>query len=172
MTKIIKRIKTFMEADEWHPEQDQIEGLDRAFTRFASKEGSWNFVVLVDEETKVVTFYSVLDTLTPEDKRLEMAQFITRANFGLRVGKFELDWEDGIVRFQSGLILEDTELTEALIRRHCYNNVNTMTQYFSGIMKVMYGGHTPEEAIQKVEGQEEEVEYVPGKDAATHLYIQ
>ena len=118
MTKIIKRIKTFMEADEWHPEQDQIEGLDRAFTRFASKEGSWNFVVLVDEETKVVTFYSVLDTLTPEDKRLEMAQFITRANFGLRVGKFELDWEDGIVRFQSGLILEDTELTEALIVGH------------------------------------------------------
>ncbi len=101
-----------------------------------------------------------------------MAQFLARANFGLRSGKFELDLDDGTLRFQSGLILEDTELTEALITRHCYNNVNTMSQYFSAIMKVMFGGCTPEEAVSKAEGQEEEVEYVPGKDSVTHLYIQ
>lgn len=172
MSKIIKRIKAFMEVDEWHPEQDRIEGLDRIFTRYVSKEGSWKFVVLVEQEKKVVTFYSVLDTMTPEDRRLDMAQFITRANFGLRIGKFEMDWEEGIVRFQSGVILEDTELTKALIKRHCYNNVNTMTQYFSGIMKVIFGGNTPEEAIQNAEEQEDDMEYVPGKDTATHLYIQ
>ncbi len=36
----------------------------------------------------------------PEEKRLAIAEFVARANDGLRIGNFELDFGDGEVRYK------------------------------------------------------------------------
>jgi hypothetical protein len=36
----------------------------------------------------------------PEDKRPAVCEFITRANYGLPAGNFEMDWSDGELRYK------------------------------------------------------------------------
>ena len=38
-----------------------------------------------------------------EEVRPAVAEYITRANYGLKIGKFEMDYKDGEVRYQSAL---------------------------------------------------------------------
>ena len=82
---------------------------------------------------------------------MEIAEFITRANYGLVLGAFEMDFSDGEIRYRSGVGVEGEELTHAYIRPIVYANVLTMDKYLSGIMKVIYGDTTPESAVEQVE---------------------
>ncbi|MBP8974021.1 MAG: YbjN domain-containing protein, partial [Anaerolineae bacterium] len=87
--------------------------------------------------------------------RPAVAEFLTRANFGLRIGNFELDYHDGEVRYKTSLDFEDEKLTPALIRNAVYPAVTTMDRYLPGLMKVVYGGRTPYEAIEEIEAESE-----------------
>jgi hypothetical protein len=87
----------------------------------------------------------------PEDKRLIMADFLTRANYGLYIGNFEMDFNDGEVRYKTSIDVEGTELNTALITRVVYDNLAVMDRYLPGIMSVVFGGASPTEAIAQVE---------------------
>jgi hypothetical protein len=93
---------------------------------------------------------------TPDDKMNEVAEFITRANYGMIIGNFELDYSDGEIRYKTSVDVEDIEIGEPLIRHLVYANVLTMDKYFPGLMRVLYAGIDPVNAIEEVEGAEEE----------------
>ena len=79
------------------------------------------------------------------------AEFIARANYGLRIGNFELDFNDGEIRYKSSLDFEGAELTPSLIRNTIYPAVQTLDRYLPGLMKVMYGAATSQDAIAEIE---------------------
>ena len=86
--------------------------------------------------------------------RLAVAEYITRANYGLRIGNFELDFDDGEVRYKSSLDFESVELTPGLIRNTIYPAVQTMDRYLPGVLSVVFGGKSAEEAIAAIEEEE------------------
>lgn len=150
MAELLDTVLGFFERDEWPiwPLEDQT-----AFTtRYAGDNGKLNCLARVREEHHQFIFYSTCPVNTPEDKRAEMAEFVTRANYGLILGNFELDYRDGEVRFKTSIDVEGSDLADPLIRNMVYSNVMTMDRYLPGIMLLMYGGATVEEAIAKVEG--------------------
>lgn len=75
--------------------------------------------VLVDLD--VLLFYALAPFKVPEDARMAVAEFITRANYGMRIGNFELDLRDGEVRYKSSLDFEGATLTPALIQHTIYS---------------------------------------------------
>lgn len=86
----------------------------------------------------------------PEDRRLSIAEFIARANYGLVLGNFELDFIDGELRFKTSIDVDGTELPPELIEPVVYANVLTMDQYMPGIMAVIKAEKTPLEALQMI----------------------
>ena len=63
--------------------------------------------------------YTTLLQAVPEEKRSAVAEFITRANYGLPGGNFEMDWRDGELRYkvfldQMMLIRSDKDAAAAL----------------------------------------------------------
>jgi hypothetical protein len=82
---------------------------------------------------------------------MAVAEFITRANYGLRIGNFELDFDDGEVRYKSSLDFEGLALTPELIRNTIYPAVQTIDRYLPGLMSVFYASKSPAEAIAEVE---------------------
>ena len=84
-----------------------------------------------------------------------VAEFITRANYGLKVGNFEMDMDDGEARFKTSIDVEKSELTRMLVSNLVYINVWTMDRYLPGILSVAYGSETPRQAINKIEGRPE-----------------
>ena len=97
--------------------------------------------------------YTVAPVKVPEEVRSDVAEYLTRANYGLRIGNFELDYRDGEVRYKTSLDFEGAELLPPLIRNTVYPSVNTMDRYMPGLMSVIYGGKTPFEAIEDIEGK-------------------
>jgi hypothetical protein len=106
------------------------------------------------EEFNQFVFYSVCPATAPEDKRLAVSEFLTRANYGLVVGNFELDMEDGEIRYKTSIDTAGTALDEAMVKSAVYMNVWMMDRYLPGIMATIYGGVAPADAIAQVESEQ------------------
>ena len=63
---------------------------------------------------------------------IAIAELLTRANYGIRIGNFERDYSDGEIRDKSSLDFECQSLTPTLIRNSIYPAVQTMDYYLPG----------------------------------------
>ena len=118
---------------------------------FQGDNGQWNCFAQTNEENERFAFYSVCPVTIPEHKRSLMAEFVARANYGLVIGNFELDFEDGEVRYKTSIDVEGDRLTEALVQQLVYANIATMDAYLPGIMRVIYSDVSPAQAVAQIE---------------------
>ncbi len=149
MGAIFDAMVDFFRADNWS--FSQVEGKPVLWMDFAGKNGRWTCFAREDEERQIFLFHSYLPVKAPEDKRPVLADMLTRANYGLYIGNFELDFNDGEVRFKTSLDVENDRLSHALTKGAVYANVSIMDKYLPGIMSVIYGGASPTEAIAQIE---------------------
>jgi hypothetical protein len=66
----------------------------------------------------------------------DIAEALVRANYGLRLGKFELDFADGEVGFQVSQILVDEAVGQDVIDRILGTTVNMLETYLPGLLSV------------------------------------
>jgi hypothetical protein len=153
MEKVFDAIVNFFREDEW--EFSQVEGEAVLQMGFTGDKGNWMCYAQAqeDEETAQFIFYSVCPVKAPENKRVIAAEFLTRANYGLVLGNFELDFADGEIRYKTSIDVKDDRLSSALSKQLVYTNVLMMDKYLPGIMGVIYGDVSPEQAIAQVENQ-------------------
>jgi hypothetical protein len=151
MGAIYDVMEDFFKKDEWPA--TKLENQPAMSMNFQGQNGRWSCYARVEEEKEIVLFYSYCPMKAPEDKRPILGDFLTRANYGLYIGNFEMDYNDGEVRFKTSVDVEGDELSFALMKRLVYDNVGVMDKYLPGVMAVIYGGASPTEAIAKVEGQ-------------------
>lgn len=118
---------------------------------FQGKSGKWTCYARARDEQQQFIFYSVCSVNAPENKRQAIAEFIARANYGMILGNFELDFRDGEIRYKTSIDVGDDKLTYELIRQVVYTNVMMMDKYQPGIMSVIYSDVSPEEAIKQIE---------------------
>lgn len=140
----------FLEDDGWHPQKLDENFLYRSM--FVGENGEVACFAQIRPDLQQFIFYVVLPVRVPEEARAAVGEFLTRANYGLRIGNFEMDFGDGEVRYKSSIDFEGVTLQLPLIRNVIYPAVQTMDRYLPGIMGVIYGGKTPENAIAEVEG--------------------
>ena len=141
----------FLTEDEWYPQRLEERYVYRV--GFSGSNGQLTCFAQVHVELEQFMFYAVAPTKVPEAFRPAVAEFIARANYGMRIGNFEIDFSDGEVRYKSSLDFEDAALTPALIKNAIYPAVRTMDEYTPGIMSVVYGGKSPAQAIIEIEGE-------------------
>lgn len=154
MSTILSQLVRFFEDDGWAFEQ--ISDLPALRTGFAGENGKWTCYAHAREEVHQFVFYSLLPVNTPQDKLDAMAEFMTRANYGMIVGNFELNYEDGEVRYKTSVDIGDGDLSLLLVKQLVYPNVATMDLYLPGLMAVIYSNASAADAIAKVEGRSPE----------------
>ncbi len=150
MTEIFDIVKRFFTDDEWY--FLQMDNQPILQMTFQGKNGKWSCYAQVKEDQQIFFFYSVSPVNIPEEKRTAAAEFITRANYGLKIGNFEMDYSDGELRYKTSLDVENDRLTTALVSNLVYANLWTMDRYLPGILSVVYGDVSPVEAVERVEG--------------------
>jgi hypothetical protein len=149
-TRIYDAINDFFTKDDWN--FDVLEGRPVLRMGFNGDDGQWMCFAQAREEHEQFIFYSVAPVKAPEERRGAMAEFITRANYGMIMGNFEMDFSDGEVRYKTSIDVEGSELTNPLMKQIVYANVLTMDRYLKGIMAVAFGGVDATDAIKTVEG--------------------
>jgi hypothetical protein len=149
MGKIQDAVVEFFKNDEWP--YTPMEGKPVLRTGFNGTNGQWTCYAQERTDQEQMVFYSVFPIKAPPDKLYTVAEFITRANYGMVIGNFEMDFADGEIRYKTSLDVEGETLTAGLIHHVVYANVFTMDKYFPGFMKVIYSGLAPEDAVEEVE---------------------
>ena len=82
-----------------------------------------------------------------KELRSSVAELIARANFGMLDGKFEIDMNDGEVRFHLVHFLGDGELSTRMVERLYRSCVFTLDRYIPAFMQHIHAGYTPEDAV-------------------------
>jgi hypothetical protein len=88
---------------------------------------------------------------------VELAQLLTRLNYDLTIGSFDLDLEEGTLRFRTSLDFEGTEPDPTVIRTLALANVATMDQ-FHGAIAAVIGGASAQVAYEQSRPDEDEDE--------------
>jgi len=139
-----------------HLEQDGVQfrrigGHPAVEMAVAGDNGSYRMVIVVDAERAVVRFLTFVEGKVPEHRRRDVMEFLTRANYGLLLGNFEIDLSDGEVRFKAACETETGALSHAVFQNNLYLSVALMDRYFPGLQRVIQGSSDPAAAIADIE---------------------
>lgn len=152
--RILQSFIDFFTEDDWRFERSDQKPILRL--SFQGRSGhTWSCFAQsrMGENTEQAIFYSVAPIKVPEAKRMAIADFLTRANYGMVMGNFELDFSDGEIRYKTSIDLAGgSPLTMLLTKPLVYTNVLMMDKYLPGVMEVLYAEVSPEQAIRKIEG--------------------
>jgi len=152
---LLSQIINFFTEDDWS--FTKLQGEPALRMAFQGKNGVWTCYAKAREEQQQFLFYSLCPIAPPKEKRSEIAHFLTRANYGMTIGNFELDFNDGEIRYKTSIDVEGDRLSPALIKRIIYINVAMMDEYLPGIKAVIEQGVSPEAAIRAIEQSDDTV---------------
>lgn len=92
----------------------------------------------------------------PEGKRPAVMAYLTRANYRLYLAKFELDMSDGELRTACTVMPEESHLSLGMVRRMRRGAHGAMEIYLPGILSILYGDCTADQAWQALMDREAE----------------
>jgi len=139
----------YLESDGWHPQY--VEEGDFFRMGFRGRNGEFRIVARVRGDFDQLVIYVFAPIAAAEEQRGAVCEFITRANYGMRIGNFELDLSDGEIRYKSSLDFEGVGLAPIMIRNAIYPAAQTMDRYFPGLIAVVAGAKSPHDAVQMIE---------------------
>ena len=123
-----------------------------AFFSIGCDAATYDVVLLVTHDDEVFQVYVVLPVGSGNEKlRPLMAEFVARANHRLALGAFDLDMDDGRVRYHVGHVIGEGGLANETINRLIGASLNTADRYFPALAQVLFAGHTPADAVYLAE---------------------
>jgi hypothetical protein len=117
----------------------EVRGAQVLVSDLSGPLGTWKFYAQVVDDHDLILLYSVSPLRVPAERRIEVSQLLTRANYGLAAGNFELDFDDGEVRYKTVLQVQGDRLDAAVIKRLVRSNGLAMETYLPGIGAVITG---------------------------------
>lgn len=102
-----------------------------------------------------------------------LAEFVCRANYGLKNGNFELDFRDGELRYKCFVDCDDQVPSQSIVRDSIGVPAAMMKRYCAGILNVIFKGMDPEEAVTECENDNHLLrELEEAKRALEHMLLQ
>ena len=80
-------------------------------------------------------------------RRPAAMELLTRINFELALGCFEMNLVDGEIRFRTSVAIPGPDITPGLVEHLLRSNICIVDERYPQIMAVLYAGVTPEEAL-------------------------
>ena len=112
---------------------------------------AYELLFRADDERALLVMYCCIPMRVPSELRPALAETVARANCGLLLGNFELDFTDGELRFKSSVDVEGGALVPAMVHSMIGTSLATCDQYYPALVQVLYAGASPEAAIAAVE---------------------
>lgn len=103
--------------------------------------------IIVDEEQESLLCNTHIKKRIPFTKRLEVCSFMNRVNYELANGNFEMDMDDGEIRFRTFLDLANTIPSQEQLMNLIWNGSQSFDTYYPGVEKILLEEYSAEEAI-------------------------
>jgi hypothetical protein len=125
----------------------RLEGTDILATDWAGENGAWMCYFHAQDRDGQLLIYSVLTEVVPVERRPAIAEFLTRVNYYMAIGNFEMDYDEGEVRYKTSVDVEGDHLSVATTRQLFKTNVATIDLFLPGIEAVVRGDGSPAEVL-------------------------
>lgn len=102
-------------------------------TSFVGEHGHWTCIARANEADEVFLFYSLCPVEVPPARHDAVARRLLTANRDLTLGSFDLDYDDGSIRFRTSLDVEGDRLSVPLVRQLVQANVAMMDHHLPEI---------------------------------------
>lgn len=148
MSGYYDKFKEFFVKDSWP--FDELEN-QIIRTAFKGENGTYSCLAQSRDENHAVIFYAYSPREVPEVQKARMAEFVTRANYGLPHSAFEYDMDDGELRCRTGIRIELNDLTLDIIEKLVYSTIAVMERYYPAIAGVLLSQKSPKELAEAAE---------------------
>ncbi len=149
MPNMKQAVVDYLDSQEWKYTFD--EEYQRYSLRMAAEFVDYFSLNIVVRDERSLRIYTSIPVRCDESKRGLVMEYLTRANYGLKVGNFEMDVTDGEVRYKVCTLYPEGGLTRSEVEYVVDLGMFMMERYGSDMMSVMYGGVSPADAIAKAE---------------------
>jgi hypothetical protein len=149
-SEILSQICGYMDAEQYryHVREDP----PMIQTGFGTRTGAYQVSIVTYSDRPVLGLYVPLPLVVPEDRRTAVAETITRANFGMCLGAFEMDMSDGRLMFKSAMPIGDATISHQQFRDLLGSAMAMVDLYFRSFVRLLYGDDlSPAEVIAEVE---------------------
>ena len=146
-------IRNFLIIDEWKFSFDEDKGIFRFGLNIDGKLKNIDYLVRIHKNA--YTVYAISPLRADSESKLSiaaMAEFICRANYGLRNGNFELDCNDGEIRYKIYVNCSEVMPSREIVRTSILIPAMMFERYSPGILDLIFTDAQPIDAIKKCEG--------------------
>lgn len=151
--QIADAVRDWLDSDDWRYEYDAEDHIIKTGIKLNSKIKSARILVNIKSDSYVVYVYAPING--DKDNLGELIKYLTMANYGLISGNFELDVNDGEIRYKTHVNCEDLEsISDAVIKDSIYVGCAMMERYGNGIAALAMGFSDADTEIQKAEADE------------------
>jgi hypothetical protein len=106
------------------------------------------YEVEVHSGDPLVYCYVMLPMRVPDARIAAVAELITRANWELRSGNFDLNWENGgDLQFRTSINVCDGQLTSHMVQRLVLDGVEAADRFHDAFIQVVFGNVDPGRAF-------------------------
>ena len=110
---------------------------------------SAQMVAIVREDS--ISTLTTLPLTADTDHRLAMAEYLTRANWGMRNGNFELNMADGEIRYKTYVHVGQQAPDMAACRMATMLPFLMIDRFGDGLIDVLFGFKSPREAFEAIQ---------------------
>lgn len=149
MGRVYDSVIAFLQGDNWHYEE--IPGEFAIRFSFTGKNARYDCFGRANEDHEIFVFYTIIPIRVPEVQRVSVAELLSWINYGLNIGNFEMDMNDGEIRYKTSIDVEGGDLVPRMVETLIAVNISTTDRYFPSFTDVMYAGVDPAEAVARIE---------------------
>ena len=150
--RIVNPVKEYLEWQEWKYIFDQERGTIQFGVGIRGRMNGIRYLIQLNEHDYNV--YAVCPISVDEKNKEELRQmmeFVCRANYGLRDGNFELDLNDGEIRFKTYVNANGVDLTQEIVEKSIQIPAAMFERYGPGILQVVFSGASAKDAVASAE---------------------
>ena len=156
--EIADAINDFLTNDDWHFTFDEKRGLFKFGISHRGVLKKIEYAVDVKDDEYLVYAICPLGVRENDAELMSiMAEFICRANYCLMMGNFELDCNDGEIRYKVHICCGNGIPDEDVIKRSIICPSAMFERYGPGITAILFEGATAKEAIDKCENDKDDL---------------
>jgi len=152
-SKIYLKLKNYFDKNEiyYKPyKKEKVLRLSASLGASAKDEQAYILIHIACEDF-FVSINACLEQSADEKSCAKVMEYLTRVNYTLKNGCFCIDLRDGEISFNSSLNCIDREtLSDDLISIFLSTPHVMFNHYYAGLMDVMSGKKTPEEAVSEL----------------------
>lgn len=92
-----------------------------------------------------VIIRTIANTIIPQERRKQIAEFFTRLNYILTLGNFAMNLETGEYEFRCAYLYDELSVdTEDIFSENLFRTFRVLDDFLPGIMGITYGNKVPQ----------------------------